>query len=90
MIAKQEDFEPGHGESTWTQHEDLTDDCFLCGKKLTVPFVFWRGLSSICLHPECAGRLGSSLVRDFFEAELTTKEQADQTLRDWKRRYITD
>lgn len=53
----------------WEAYE-IHDNCFLCGKRLTVPFVYWHGdyhkdgPTSICLHPECVGKLCRGLLAD--------------------------
>jgi hypothetical protein len=45
-----------------------TNLCFLCGKPLGDDLVHWHGLCEnniqIWLHPECAVRLGKSLIHD--------------------------
>lgn len=53
----------------WAHDADFDDNCFHCGKKLSVPFVYWLGHDhkSLCLHPHCAAKLGGALLRDFHE-----------------------
>src|SRR5258708_7625801 len=41
--------------------------CFLCGEKLTIPFVFWAGSVEIGLHIECAAHFSAALKRDVIE-----------------------
>jgi uncharacterized protein (UPF0212 family) len=43
------------------------DSCPCCGKKVTVPFVYWNmsiAEGGISLHLECASHLGSNLLLD--------------------------
>lgn len=45
--------------------EEANPYCFRCGDVIEEPIVFWWGNgSSITLHPECATRLGCSLIGD--------------------------
>ena len=88
-IEKRKLIEAGMGRAwTWTQHQELDDECLRCGEKLTTPFVFWAGRTkNICLHPECAGALGAALIRDFSELKYG-KEMADKTWKAWKKRHV--
>jgi hypothetical protein len=76
---KQELLDAGYGEAwTWTHHEEMDDDCLLCGQKLSVPFVFWRGMTkTLHLHQDCAGRLGGALMRDCLD-NRNGKDAADK------------
>lgn len=44
-----------------------TDDCFLCGDKLTGGvWIYWQGFGAqVWLHPACAKRLGDHLCSDW-------------------------
>lgn len=54
---------------------DIHDDCFVCNKKITVPFVYWHGdyhdgkASTACIHPECVEKLCASITADAYEIE---------------------
>jgi hypothetical protein len=74
MIITEKEFELQRkdGGESWSTSEilDCDDLCFFCGKPLSVPFAYWSGAGkSLCLHLECAGRLGGGLFRDFIEAK---------------------
>jgi hypothetical protein len=86
---KHELLKAGFGEAwTWTQYSEMDDDCFLCGNKLTTPFVFWRGMTkTLCLHPQCAGHLGGALTRDWMETR-DGKVRADKWWRRTKPRLF--
>lgn len=49
---------------------DLHDDCFYCGKRITIPCVFWQGdyhkgrPSTACLHAECVEGFCKAIIRD--------------------------
>jgi len=51
---------------------ELHDRCFVCGKPLWVPYVFWRGSDGntegeakvISMHEGCARSLGKKITRD--------------------------
>ena len=43
----------------------LQDDCFVCGKKLKTPYVYWHGMTrGLSLHPECVPKLAAGICRD--------------------------
>jgi hypothetical protein len=44
-----------------------SDDCFLCGEKLTGDvWIFWNGFGGeIWFHPSCAKRMGDCLCSDW-------------------------
>jgi hypothetical protein len=50
----------------WAAEFPFSSDCFLCGKKLTVPFVMWHGQpnSIIGFHIHCAKEFGERLIRE--------------------------
>lgn len=70
MIVRTKHFCPDPlSETPESEIFDLSDNCFHCGEQLTIPFVYWhRGTESICLHFDCAGRLGGGMFRDFLES----------------------
>jgi len=43
----------------WTLWHKLPHDCFLCHKKLTLPFIYWHGVDDqmIGFHIQCAEHL---------------------------------
>ena len=86
---KQELMKAGYGEAwSWTEFEEMEDDCVLCGKKLSVPFVFWRGMTkNLHLHLECAGLLGGALMRDAIESK-SGKQAADKWWKEKKAQLI--
>lgn len=53
-------------------HVSLPKRCFLCGKKLSAPFVYWMGQDAcleteaqhLFLHPQCAIDISVSLICD--------------------------
>jgi hypothetical protein len=51
-------------------HERFPDDCFFCGEKLAIPFIFWAGKQSIGIHVECAAHFSVALKRDVVEHKL--------------------
>ena len=57
--------------------EDSPVNCFICGERLTVPFVFWAGCSRIGLHSGCAFHLANGLLRDVNEMTIG-KPEADR------------
>jgi hypothetical protein len=48
----------------------IDDDCFVCGEKLTLPYVYWHGSGgdnkgkSISLHHQCARHLAKGITQD--------------------------
>lgn len=45
---------------------DLDDDCFYCGGKLAVPYVYWMCVArGISLHGKCAKSLSEKLHNDW-------------------------
>ena len=54
-----------HREDMLAEARDFDEECFLCGEKLALLFVFWQGYGkSICLHGGCAGEFAQKLLRD--------------------------
>ena len=43
---------------------EAVDDCWRCGKPLTLPCVMWQGTTQIWLHRECALALADALICD--------------------------
>lgn len=61
---------------------DLEDDCFVCGQKLTLPFVYWDGsLRGLSFHGNCAARLAGGLARD--AQEILSGLEAPTRLEEW-------
>lgn len=58
----------------------VDDNCFRCGQKLAVPFVFWKGPTDLCLCASCAGFMGAALMRDSIEL-ISDKARADEWLK---------
>lgn len=48
---------------------EIHDDCFACGQKLTTPYVYWQlHDTAMSLHPNCAAKLALGLAQDAREA----------------------
>lgn len=45
------------------------NDCFLCHEPLSYPAIYWIGTADLLLHPGCARKLTTALMRDVEEAE---------------------
>jgi len=58
------------GSYTAADAMELQDDCFYCGQKLKIPYIYWHGTSDknqskrISLHRECAYRFSKGILRD--------------------------
>lgn len=64
---------------------EMDDNCFVCGKLLSTPFVFWNGpVKNACFHPACAGSFGGAMTRDFLEVGIG-KGKADSFHASFKR-----
>jgi hypothetical protein len=46
------------------------EKCFVCGNALTVPYIFWSGLSEIAFHIPCASGFVNALRRDVWEHQV--------------------
>lgn len=55
-----------YGDS-WATHWEFPNKCFCCGKKISVPFIFWAGHIDMAFHPKCAEHLIKGLDRDVNE-----------------------
>ena len=77
-MKKQEWISRAEAKATsWPSWHEMDDDCFACGEKLSIPFIYWAGAGKqICLHCKCAGELGAALMRDHLET-IQDKESAD-------------
>ncbi len=68
---------------------DIVDDCFLCGQKLTTPYVYWHGwLKGLSLHPRCAMELGFGLVQDVYAASHEGRADCETTVADWVKHFV--
>ena len=64
-VARKEARECAEPPGQWVP---LPTSCFLCGDKLTIPFIFWSGQGcDIGLHVKCAAKLSVALQRDVME-----------------------
>lgn len=66
---------------------EIHDDCFKCGEKLTTPYVYWQlSETSVSLHPHCAARLALGLAQDARDA-LEGKRGEAVDAADWLTAY---
>jgi hypothetical protein len=63
-----------------------TGECLLCGKAVSVPFIYWACAHSFCLHPACLDSLGPGLMRDLIELK-EGKQAAWAWLADWDKSH---
>lgn len=77
-LVTEEEFEK---KESWSHHLKLADNCFACGERLGVPFVFWNAPNgNLCLHVRCAGVFGAAIFRDYHET-IRGKSEADKHYR---------
>lgn len=76
---KQELFKAGMGIFNASEGMDVNDLCFLCGEKLTFPYVYWNGshgdikgqAKGISLHAGCARHLAVAITKDAVRIETS-------------------
>jgi hypothetical protein len=66
----------------------IEDDCFVCGRKLTAPYVYWDGCNKgISLCQTCAPRLALGLAEDAYELASALRSKAKTDATDWLGTY---
>jgi hypothetical protein len=60
-------------------HTAAGAECFLCGRVLRDPAVFWMGATTdIYLHPHCVTEFAIALFRDLSELKQLRRREARQ------------
>ena len=63
---------------------DLVDDCAVCGKKLTTPYIYWNAAQGgISLHPKCATDLALGLTQDACELSQGKPAETERDAVEW-------
>ena len=66
----------------------IEDDCFVCGRKLTTPYVYWDGCNKgISICQSCAPRLALGLAEDAYELATGQRSAAPIDVTDWLGKY---
>lgn len=53
----------------WTLWHHIPSDCFLCGRKLLLPFIYWHGGNDqmIGLHIQCGEHFIEGITKDLMK-----------------------
>ena len=66
----------------------IEDDCFVCGNKLTTPYVYWDGATKgLSLCRICGPRLALGLAEDSHELATGERGQANTDATGWLGTY---
>jgi hypothetical protein len=66
--------------------KDAPGECLICGKQVTVPFVYWDCAKSFSAHPKCIRYVAAGLLRDVLEPKIG-REAASQWLQKLKAQF---